>query len=259
MNANGLQSYESFTVPIIHHRKKTNGTMKLRRLRPSVGAEVIKSGADSYRTGTVTPSKNVYRDNFFDRLAINHLSQCIQAASGLRNKTRGYDGLVEAATAVSRNFDSAQQQKIVFQALQNAIPGPILLLMRMVLPRLTLGSEYCAAFTTLFFTWLVGPCEVKKAEGEEKREKNVVHIKKCRFLEESNCVGMCTNLCKIPSQTFIMNSLGMPVNMVPNFDDMSCEMIFGEHPPSQSEDPALNYPCYKSCDLSQKKHHKKCI
>ncbi|CAH9111641.1 unnamed protein product [Cuscuta epithymum] len=228
MNANGLQSYESFTVPIIHHRKKTNGTMKLRRLRPSVGAEVIKSGADSYRTGTVTPSKNVYRDNFFDRLAINHLSQCIQAASGLRNKTRGYDGLVEAATAVSRNFDSAQQQKIVFQALQNAIPGPILLL-------------------------------VKKAEGEEKREKNVVHIKKCRFLEESNCVGMCTNLCKIPSQTFIMNSLGMPVNMVPNFDDMSCEMIFGEHPPSQSEDPALNYPCYKSCDLSQKKHHKKCI
>jgi hypothetical protein len=38
----------------------------------------------------------------------------------------------------------------------------------------------------------------------------------CRFLEETNCVGMCTNLCKIPSQTFIKHSLGMPVDMVPS-------------------------------------------
>lgn len=38
----------------------------------------------------------------------------------------------------------------------------------------------------------------------------------CRFLEETNCVGMCTNLCKMPSQVFIKDSFGMPVNMVPS-------------------------------------------
>lgn len=37
-----------------------------------------------------------------------------------------------------------------------------------------------------------------------------------RFLEGTNCVGMCTNLCKMPSQTFIKQSLGMPINMVPS-------------------------------------------
>lgn len=37
-----------------------------------------------------------------------------------------------------------------------------------------------------------------------------------RFLEETNCVGMCINLCKMPSQSFIKDSLGMPVNMVPS-------------------------------------------
>lgn len=41
-------------------------------------------------------------------------------------------------------------------------------------------------------------------------------INNCRFLEESNCVGMCLNLCKNPCQKFIKDSLGMPVNMVPS-------------------------------------------
>lgn len=38
----------------------------------------------------------------------------------------------------------------------------------------------------------------------------------CRFLEGTNCVGMCTNLCKVPSEKFIWDSLGMPVYMVPS-------------------------------------------
>ncbi|KAK4382709.1 Beta-carotene isomerase D27, chloroplastic [Sesamum angolense] len=53
---------------------------------------------------------------------------------------------------------------------------------------------------------------------------------------------MCTNLCKMPSQAFIKDSLGVPINMVPNFEDMSCEMIFGEEPPEQSSDPAFTHP-----------------
>uniref|UniRef100_A0A7N0U0V8 Beta-carotene isomerase D27-like C-terminal domain-containing protein n=1 Tax=Kalanchoe fedtschenkoi TaxID=63787 RepID=A0A7N0U0V8_KALFE len=76
--------------------------------------------------------------------------------------------------------------------------------------------EFFATFTALFFTWLVGPCEVRESEHNGLMEKNVVHIPKCRFLQESNCVGMCTNLCKFPSQAFIKDSLGMPVNMVPS-------------------------------------------
>ena len=49
-------------------------------------------------------------------------------------------------------------------------------------------------------------------------------IKICRFLGESNCVGMCLNLYKNPSQKFIKESLGMPVNMVPS--KYSCILVF---------------------------------
>ncbi|XP_020971183.1 beta-carotene isomerase D27, chloroplastic-like [Arachis ipaensis] len=86
-----------------------------------------------------------------------------------------------------------------------------------MLPPSKFAREYFAAFTTLFFAWLVGPSEVRESEINGRREKNVVHIKKCRFLEKTNCVGMCINLCKMPSQSFIKDSFGMPVNMVPKF------------------------------------------
>jgi hypothetical protein len=34
-----------------------------------------------------------------------------------------------------------------------------------------------------------------------------------------------------------------------DFDDMSCEMIFGQEPPSSTDDPALKQPCYKLCNI----------
>lgn len=37
-----------------------------------------------------------------------------------------------------------------------------------------------------------------------------------RYLEHSGCVGMCVNMCKIPTQEFFTNSLGMPLTMTPS-------------------------------------------
>lgn len=200
---------------------------------------------------------SVYNDNRLERIAINHLSQSVQASTGLRNSKSGYESLVEAARMASRKFNPIQQREIVIQALQRAFPRPILSLIKALLPQSKVAREYFAAFTTVFFAWLVGACEVRESELNGRREKNVVHIKKCRFLEESNCVGMCVNLCKMPSQVFIKDSLGMPVNMVPNFEDMSCEMIFGQDPPASTDDPALKQPCYKLCKENAK-HNMKC-
>ncbi|CBI25060.3 hypothetical protein AAG906_021322 [Vitis piasezkii] len=210
---------------------------------------VLARPADNLTLVKETPS--LLTDNWFDRIAINHLSQSVQATTGLRNSKSGYESLVEAAAMVSRNFDPIQQCELVIEALNKAFPSPILSLIRTLMPQSKFTREYFAAFTTLFFAWLVGPCKVIESEINGRREKNVVHIKKCRFLEESNCVGMCLNLCKNPSQKFIKDSLGMPVNMVPNFDDMSCQMIFGQDPPG--DDPVLRQPCYKLCKA--KKNH----
>ncbi|GAV79013.1 DUF4033 domain-containing protein [Cephalotus follicularis] len=200
--------------------------------------------------------KSVFNDSWFDRLAIDYLSNGVQAVTGLCNKKSGYEGLVEATKAITQNFHPIQQRELVHQVLDQAVPKPILAMMR-TLPQSKFAREHFASFTTQFFGWLVGPSEVRESEINGRREKNIVHIKKCRFLEEGNCIGMCINLCKMPSQTFIKESMGMPVNMVPNFEDMSCEMIFGQDPPASTDDPAFKQPCYKLCNAKQK-HSIKC-
>ena len=39
-------------------------------------------------------------------------------------------------------------------------------------------------------------------------------------------------------QAFFTEQLGMPLSMEPNFEDYSCEMVFGRRPPPPEEDPA---------------------
>ncbi|KAK7260781.1 hypothetical protein RIF29_27079 [Crotalaria pallida] len=218
---------------------------------------VLTRPADGIAGGE-TAKTNVYKDSWFDHLAINHLSKSVQAASGLSNSKSGYESLVEAATVASKKFSPIEIQQVVIQALEIAFPRPILLLIRTLLPPSKFAREYFAVFTTLFFAWLVGPSEVRESEINGRKENNVVHIKKCRFLEETNCVGLCINLCKMPSQSFVKDSLGMPLNMVPNFDDMSCEMIFGQEPPASTDDPALKQPCYKLCKKFMQDKEKPC-
>ncbi|KAL1539710.1 Beta-carotene isomerase d27, chloroplastic [Salvia divinorum] len=208
-------------------------------------------GLDAHNSQT----KTSYSDNWFDRLAINYLSQSLQSSAGMRSSKEGYEGLVEAATMASRRFDPIQQRGVVIETLKTALPAPLLLLIKKTMPPSKFARELFAIFTTIFFAWLIGPCQVKESEFEGRTEKNVVYVPKCRFLEETNCVGMCTNLCKMPSQSFIKDSLGMPINMVPNFEDMSCEMIFGVEPPPQSLDPAFTQPCYKQCKAIKRDHN----
>lgn len=66
-------------------------------------------------------------------------------------------------------------------------------------------AELNAAITQRFFAWLVGPLEVQEAEieykGEKKTWKSGVQIKKCRYLEQSGCKGMCINMCKVRLHT----------------------------------------------------------
>ncbi|GJU77747.1 beta-carotene isomerase D27, chloroplastic-like protein [Tanacetum coccineum] len=232
-------------------------------LTPSTSAN--KSTSAHSITTTTSTTKTVYKDTWFDHVAINYLSKAVQDTVGIRNEEKGYESLVAAAGAVFRGFDLIEQRKLVVKALQNAVPGPVSFMassfsfvivvltcfsrmpngIKTMMPPSKFSREYFAAFTTLFFPWLIGSCEVRESEFEGNKERNVVHIKKCRFLESSNCAGMCTNLCKIPSQEFIKDSFGVPFTMVPNFDDMSCEMIFGQEPPALKDDPAFKQPCYK--------------
>ncbi|QCE06269.1 hypothetical protein DEO72_LG9g1280 [Vigna unguiculata] len=92
---------------------------------PCVVAVLARPADDISAQPTKT---NVYKDSFFDHMAINHMSKCLQETTGLRNSKSGYESLVEAATMASQNFSPSQQRQVVTQALHRAFPKPMFLL-----------------------------------------------------------------------------------------------------------------------------------
>ena len=77
----------------------------------------------------------------------------------------------------------------------------MLWVLRSALCALQFSANINAWITTLGFAWLVGPMELQESEiefqGETQKWKSKVLIKKCRYLEASGCVGMCTNMCQV--------------------------------------------------------------
>ncbi|KAK6260017.1 hypothetical protein SCA6_014491 [Theobroma cacao] len=74
----------------------------------------------------VVQKTSVRCDNWFELMAISHLSQSLQAATGLKIRKSGYESLVEAAAMMSKKFNPSRQQELVIQALNSAIPRIIL-------------------------------------------------------------------------------------------------------------------------------------
>ena len=73
---------------------------------------------------------------------------------------------------------------------------------RSLFPPTQASQELNAYFASQGFYWLVGETEVRTgpvlvAPGVERTQASIVHIKKCRYLEASGCVGLCVNLCKV--------------------------------------------------------------
>jgi hypothetical protein len=93
--------------------------------------------------------------------------------------------------------------------------------------------------------------DVKLPDGTSRNQTSVVQIEKCRYLEQSGCVGMCINMCKLPTQKFFTDGFGIPLTMIPNFEDLSCEMIFGQVPPPLETEAAYQQPCLATmCSLA---------
>ena len=69
------------------------------------------------------------------------------------------------------------------------------------------SAEANALITTAFFGWLVGPMDLEVLDvdfkGKQERWRSKVQIKKCRYLEQSGCVGMCVNMCKVRMLKFL--------------------------------------------------------
>ena len=94
----------------------------------------------------------------------------------------------------------------------------------------------------------MGECEVNDIEIDGKVYKDQgLLVKRCRFLEESGCASVCVNACKIPTQNFFLEDMGLPLTMTPDYETHECQFAFGKTPDSQEEFEAKNTPCLSRC------------
>ncbi len=201
--------------------------------------------------------KEGYDDNLFDQLFIRLFSRKMAIALGKGTMQTGYDGFVDLSEQIMRGRNAKEQQAIVSVVLKSLVPAPVLSIIRTVFSPTQLVCELNAWFATLLFEWLVGPCEVRTvevmgADGQPRAQRSGVYIEKCRYLEQSGCVGMCINMCKLPTQAFFTQDFGIPLTMTPNFEDLSCEMVFGQLPPPLETEDCYHQPCLTAqCPTAQ--------
>lgn len=103
--------------------------------------------------------------------------------------------------------------------------------------------------------WLMGNSTVYDLElpdGSIKPSQGLL-VEKCRFLEESGCLAVCINACKIPTQRFFLEEMGLPVTLSPNVTDMSCRFEFGKMPLPLEVDPISALPCLSTCRETKRK------
>ncbi|XP_019232778.1 PREDICTED: beta-carotene isomerase D27, chloroplastic isoform X2 [Nicotiana attenuata] len=194
----------------------------------------VKIHSKVIRCGIAEPSgepaplgqKTKYNDGLFEKAFMTLFARKMEnfaAKSASKNgsqkeeKKKGwfeydYDSFVHVSRKVMQGRSRLQQQQVVREVLMSMLPP---------------GA----------------PAQVVEVEVGGVKQKSGVHIKKCRYLENSGCVGMCVNMCKIPTQDFFTNEFGLPLTMNPNFEDMSCEMVYGQVPPPFEEDPVAKQPC----------------
>mmetsp|Transcript_7494 Transcript_7494/g.11932 ORF Transcript_7494/g.11932 Transcript_7494/m.11932 type:complete len:284 (+) Transcript_7494:1618-2469(+) len=192
----------------------------------------------------------VYNDSKIEKLFISIFRKSIRAElAGNQSMLDGYSGMVEECRelVLQRHNKPEAQREAVRRILTALFGGPggvqaIASLFR-ALPS-DLSSRLNALVTPLVFSWLVGPASVNDSpEGGYG-----VKIERCRFLEESGCKAMCTNMCKVPTERFFNRQLMTPLRMTPDFNDNSCQMSYGIPPLQEDQDPALiDKGCLQGC------------
>jgi len=173
-----------------------------------------------------------------------------------RSFEASWEGFMAAAEAVAQGRPPGEQHRLIAGVLESIMPPFVPPFLRWAFRPSPFVCWVNALIAQRFFAWLVGPCDIVEVEapapggrpGETVRQMSGLKIERCRYLDETRCAGRCLNICKIPTQKFIGEQLGVPVYLKPDYEDLSCEMCFGVPPPELADDPAVRQSCLQALE-----------
>ncbi|XP_056168440.1 beta-carotene isomerase D27, chloroplastic isoform X1 [Syzygium oleosum] len=255
-----------------------------RRASPGFPTTRLSLHSETIAAGDAA-SRAEYKPGAFDDLLLNLFRSRMVKEVGWDSEKPGYDGLIEVAHRLmmkgSNNSDTRdaagvcedmlnlclEEQSLHLFVVCSLFPvhfcsAPMCSDFTIAVPSVPAGAlpiarrasrrrkASCndARVTALTCQWLMGKCTVNSVDLPDGAScQSGVFVERCKYLEESKCVGICVNTCKLPTQSFFKDYMGVPLLMEPNFEDYSCQFKFGIHPPRPQEDAALKEPCLEIC------------
>ena len=91
------------------------------------------------------------------------------------------------------------------------------------------------------------------ALGEVPGYKQGVLLERCRVLEEGGCASVCLNVCKLPTQQFFNEDVGLAVTLEPDYETFECRFVYGKTPKPPELDEAFDTPCFARCPISKQR------
>mmetsp|Transcript_31127 Transcript_31127/g.75224 ORF Transcript_31127/g.75224 Transcript_31127/m.75224 type:complete len:495 (-) Transcript_31127:1337-2821(-) len=194
-----------------------------------------------------------------------------EATPASLNISDGYAGIIELTEALNARYtDRLVVQHKARLTLRQLFPSwlPPWFAVLFARPFPQFSARLNAWATLMGGTWLMGECElndvvvVVPVGGEEDEgsppgttETTILKnqgllVKRCRFLEESGCASVCVNSCKVPTQNFFLEDMGLPLRMTPDYETYECQFDFGIKPTAEDELKAKQTPCLERCPTS---------
>mmetsp|Transcript_13575 Transcript_13575/g.39309 ORF Transcript_13575/g.39309 Transcript_13575/m.39309 type:complete len:210 (-) Transcript_13575:3415-4044(-) len=177
-------------------------------------------------------------------------------ALGEDTPEQGYDGIIALTRRLNTKFGSPVETQrrtvgILLSLFPAWLPRMFAFMFARTLPEFSAQLNAVATYATC--QWLMGKLKLTDVELDDGRVLPAagVKVERCRYLEQSGCASVCVNSCKVPTQAFFEEHMGVRLSMTPNYEDFSCQFDFGRSAAPQSEDEAFATPCFARCPTRQ--------
>ncbi|XP_068658743.1 beta-carotene isomerase D27, chloroplastic [Aristolochia californica] len=222
-----------------------------RKLKVSSDVSFAPIRCQSSNIAEVAP-KPEYKPGIIDDWFLGIFRRKMVEEVGWDSEKPGYDGLMEVVNhLMTKGQRDTEIEEAAVRILVSLFPSWLLELFKLLVSPIAGGkvaATMVARVTAITCQWLMGKCTVNAIElSNGSSWKSGVFVEKCKYLEESKCIGICINTCKLPTQTFFKDQMGVPLTMEPNFSDFSCQFKFGVLPPPPEKDTVFQEPCLQIC------------
>lgn len=200
--------------------------------------------------------------NPLEHLLFHRFAASVSIVMNVTSKSQPvlYSELINLINSMSFTSCVNDTHEKSLRMLRDLFPPRLLPAYRLLFSRFPIFSAWMNTHATaMTTTWLMGPSNVtdlQLSEGSIMKESCLV-IEKCRFLETAQCVHTCLHACKVPTQHFFKEEMGLSVTLRPNFTDFSCRFEFGVEPIALELDASVRAPCITLCPKTR--HQKKTL